>query len=202
MPKAAVFAALALGTAPQLAPMMRRQALPDGLEDLLCVFARREEAIVALMAALELDERMMLVDCIDNYIQKVVLHADGSPHRLLGGTASSSRAELRGNLKLLLEGLHPDKAGGSWKVAYAPRVIDAWREVSEGRAAGTAARAARRSRARRQLSWIAQPIAPRTRQRVGRRIGWAIVAVLAAALVFPWRIVEAALIDVATRMAP
>ena len=202
MAKPAVFAALALGTAPQLAPVMRRQALPDGMGDLLCVFARREEVIVAMMAELEMDDRMMLTDCVDNFIQKVVLHPEGAPHRMLAGTASSSRAELRGHLKLLLDGLHPDKTGGSWKAAYAPRVIAAWREVSQGRGLVPAARPAGGHRTREQLAWIAQPLFQGDRARARRRMGWTLAAVLVGALVLPWRALERALFDVATRMAP
>ena len=200
MPNAALGAALALASRPTLAAVMRRQPLPEGLQDLLGACARREDALQALSDAPEVD-RLALLASIDNYIQRIVLHPTGDSYRLLGGTAASSRSELRGHMKLLLEGLHPDKAGDSWRTSYAQRVIEAWREVSAGRAVELAIPKARRRRAVRQIPWIPEAVPARRRG----QLSWRAVVVLAVAgvaLVVLWRSVEASLMAPAGSFSP
>lgn len=199
MPSPALAAALALASAPTLAQVMRLRPLPDGVGELLGVFARREDDIAALLDDLALD-RAMLADCVDNYIQKIVLHPGGTPYRMLAGTPASSRAQLRRHMKLLLEGLHPDKAGGSWKASYAPRVIEAWREVSSGRAIPGAPPPAKANRRLRLLPWIAHPI-PRQGRKWSWRIGLALLAAVSA-IAFHWRSMEASLLDIAGSLSP
>ena len=203
MPSPAVAAALTLASAPSLALAMRQRALPEGVDELLRVFARKEEAIGSLLGRLDID-RQVFMDCVDNYVQKVVLYPGGDPFRALGGARTSSRDVLRRNMALLMEGLHPDKAGGAWRSAYAPRVLEAWREVSSGRAHATSfvetGAPLGRPRARR-LAWIPQAIAPAPSSRRSWRVMLAILAV-AAALAFGWRSVETSLLAMTESFSP
>ena len=203
MPSPAIAAALALASAPTLASAMRRRPLPEGVEELLRVFARKEEAIAPLLSRLDLD-RQLFMDCVDNYIQKVVLHPAGDPFRALAGTRSSSRDVLRRNMALLMEGLHPDKSGGAWKSAYAPRVLEAWREVSSGRAQAAASIDVSPSGVGgrpRRVAWIAHPVPAAPAKRRTWRLGLALLGVVVA-LAYGWRSVEASLVAMTESLAP
>lgn len=199
MPSPAIAAALALASDPTLAPAMRKRPLPEGVDEILKVFARREEDLTRLLRRVNLDCDDF-VDCVDNYIQKIVLHPSGDPYRMLAGTPEMSRADLRLNMKFLLEGLHPDKTGGSWKSAYAPRVIDAWRDISSGRAVAQKWPMAS-SRRRRRLPWISHPVPARQRRSVPWRM-WLVLAGVIAALFHEWPRVESSILAIAGSFSP
>lgn len=200
MPSPAIAAALALASAPTLAAALRKRPLPDGVDELLCVFAGREDDILRLVGPLELDP-LFFADCVDNYIQKVVLHPSGDPFRLLAGTPSSTRESLRHNMKLLLEGLHPDKLDGSWKSAYAPRVIEAWQAVSSGRAVSIPPPGPALRSARRQLAWIPHPVPASSAPRFSWRGRLALLAA-GVALALAWLVFEPSLFAISESLSP
>jgi len=124
----ALDAALALAANPLLAPNMRRQDLPPGIEVLLRALSGNPEALAALVGMARISERKVL-DALENYVQQVMLFNGAPPHRILGVATSASREDMRTHMRLLMIWLHPDRSGVEWRAAFSARVLSAWREA-------------------------------------------------------------------------
>ena len=117
----AIEAAVALAGNSGLAHLFRVRPLPEGVREVLVILADQNSSNVTL------DVRHKL----ENYVLQVLLYRGAPPHRLLGVNQGVTRQEMRTNMALLMRWLHPDSLGeGGWRSAYAPRVLNAWKELS------------------------------------------------------------------------
>ena len=63
------------------------------------------------------------------FLEQVLLHADADSYRVLGATREASYAELRRNMTLLLQWLHPDLDRREARSVFAARVTRAWNDL-------------------------------------------------------------------------
>lgn len=188
----AIDLALDLARTPALAAVMRGQALPSDLLDVIRIAAGCPEASKAALAAKPEPLRVIQAAAI-LYLEEMLFFPDAGLYRNLGVSAGASKAQMRLHMRWLLQWLHPDHNSDETAALLAARVISAWRELGRrDRPEGGAESSARHQPASRQPSpnyprrratmrvrWIAVPIpsAPSARRR-GRR---AVTLVLAAA---------------------
>ena len=63
------------------------------------------------------------------FLEQVLLHADADSYRVLGATRGAPYTELRRNMTLLLQWLHPDIDRGDLRSVFAARVTRAWDDL-------------------------------------------------------------------------
>ena len=63
------------------------------------------------------------------FVEQILLDPDADSYRVLGSVPSSSSADLRRNMALLVRWLHPDVAKGADRSRYVARVTYAWDDV-------------------------------------------------------------------------
>ena len=167
----AIDMALDLARMPAFAPSMSASPLPADVLEVIRIAAESPEACRA--AALATGEpEPVLVEAARFYLQQVLFREEADCYRVLGIRPDESRAAARDHMRWLLQWLHPDRNGG-WDAVYAKRIVNAWREVSNGShaagnsrpTAGAESRGqvspgdnrARRFSASVRLPWIARP---------------------------------------------
>lgn len=122
---AAVRAAIALYLTPSQVRAARQGPMADNIHFLMRIVAGDQEAIAT---ATEIDGRPahLIEKAACFYIEQILFAPDADSYRILGGDRSTSTAELRRNMALLLRWLHPDTTPSKDVAVYAARVIDAW----------------------------------------------------------------------------
>ncbi len=195
----ALEAAFALARNPVLAPVMREQPLPSGVDIVMKIVAREAGALTDVLDRTHL-ERAFVVMAVELYVQQVLLFPGAPPHRVLGVEPGATRQQMRTHMRWLLLWLHPDHSHPGWRTAFAGRVIDAWRDVSRqpGLQPALTAHPDRpspppsRARATRPTRWLAQPVPirlhvnPRARRVKRLRLGVALVATMAGIVGVAW----------------
>jgi hypothetical protein len=121
---AALRIAIDLLNVPSRARSLKSRALPQGVDLLLRIAARDQEAE---QAAAESAGRPPIIirEAATFFIEQILLAPDSDNYRVLGASRDAPIAELRRNMALLLKGMHPDM-GDEVRSLFAHRVISAW----------------------------------------------------------------------------
>jgi hypothetical protein len=122
---------MALRRAPRLARVMRSMRLPEGLTFLLQILSGEREARVEAQRVTRLDEDA-IVSIVEFYVLQVMLFRGASSRRILGVEPGAERSQIRRNMVYLMIWLHPDREASPWRVVFARRVLDAWRQIERG----------------------------------------------------------------------
>lgn len=175
----AIDLAVDLARAPALAGVMRQQALPPDILDVIRLAAGCPEASKAAVAATRQPIELLRTAAIF-YLEQMLFFPDAGLHRNLGVGPGASRAEMRLHMRWLMQWLHPDHNSSETAALLAQRVIQAWHEL--GRRDHAAAHVARppalrrassnppKRRPKMRVRWIPVPLetappAPRRRWR-------------------------------------
>ena len=165
----AIDMALDLARMPAFAPSMSASPLPADVLEVIRIAAESPEACRA--AALATGEpEQALVEAARFYLQQVLFRDEADCYRILGVRPDEPREAARDHMRWLLRWLHPDRNDG-WDAVYAKRIVNAWREVSNGSQAGNSRPLSGerrnefnsgRNKAKRfsssfRIPWIAQP---------------------------------------------
>jgi hypothetical protein len=130
-PNHALESAIALSRAPRLTRVMRSMPLPEGLTFLLQILSGERQALVEAQQMTGLDEKVIL-SIIEFYVLRVLLFRGASSHRILGVEPEAERSQMRRHMGYLMNWLHPDREASTLRVAFARRVLDAWRQIASG----------------------------------------------------------------------
>jgi hypothetical protein len=126
----AIDMALDLARMPAFAPSMSASPLPADVLEVIRIAAESPEACRA--AALATGEsEPVLVEAARFYLQQVLFREEADCYRVLGIRPDEPREAARDHMRWLLRWLHPDR-NGNWDAVYAKRIVNAWREVSNG----------------------------------------------------------------------
>ena len=117
--------AVELANRPNLAGIMREQALPSGVLDLIRIAAGCRETLQSAVkitgaGELEIKEASVL------FLQQVLFTPTASYYRVLGVQPDAPQAELREHMRWLMKWLHPDQSQSDWESTFAARVVAAW----------------------------------------------------------------------------
>lgn len=129
----ALHAALALLQDPVSVRKYHRAELPSGVRVMLAVVGGNEDAIAQAQQYTG-QSREKLQEAAAFFVEQVLLDYDSDSYRVLGGTQSSSYADLRQNMALLMRWLHPDLQGQGKRAAidrevFSSRVTRAWEDL-------------------------------------------------------------------------
>jgi DnaJ domain len=113
---------------PSQAAVIRASPLPCGLVVLLRIAAGNEEAIRQMSAA-EGRSLEIIREAATFFLEQVLLHPDSDSYRVLGASCEASHAELRQNMSLLLQWLHPDLDRHDPRSVFVARVTRAWNDL-------------------------------------------------------------------------
>jgi len=121
---------------PPQAALFRARPLPDGVLILLRVAAGDTDATIEACVSVG-RPRETVCEAVAFFLEQVLLHPDADSYRVLGAPSEASYAELRRNMTLLLQWLHPDLDRHGARSVFAARVTRAWNDLktSERRAA-------------------------------------------------------------------
>ena len=124
----ALRAAINLLHRPSQVALIRAGPLPDGVLILLRIAAGDAEETNQVSAS-EGRPREMVREAASFFLEQVLLHADADSYRVLGATREASYAQLRRNMTLLLQWLHPDLDCGDARSVFAAKVTRAWNDI-------------------------------------------------------------------------
>jgi hypothetical protein len=110
---------------------MRSMRLPEGLTFLLQILSGEREARVEAQRVTRLDEDE-IVSIVEFYVLQVMLFRGASSRRILGVEPGAERSQIRRHMGYLMSWLHPDREASPWRVVFARRVLDAWRQIERG----------------------------------------------------------------------
>ena len=130
-PNHALESAIALSRAPRLTRVMRSTRLPEGLTFLLRILSGERQPLVEAQQMTRLDEKV-IVSIVEFYVLRVMLFRGASSHRILGVEPEAERSQIRRHMGYLMNWLHPDRETSTWRMAFARRVLDAWRQIESG----------------------------------------------------------------------
>jgi hypothetical protein len=171
-PNRALDAAIALSQTPTLAAAMRARELPTGVKLLLRILANEPGALSEARSLTGISDEHLVV-IAELYVMRVVVYRGAPARRVLGVGSGADRAEMRRHMGYLLTWLHPDKSSGTWPIAFATRVIAAWRSIDRGgEDESPPVRLPVSSRSRRSLRvpWIPLPVDVSRRSRHSRTV--------------------------------
>jgi hypothetical protein len=168
----ALDAAIALSQTPTLAAAMRAQELPTGVKLLLRILANEADALSEARNLTGMSNTE-LIAIVELYVMRVLLYRGAPARRVLGVGSDADRTEMRRHMAYLLAWLHPDKSPGAWPIAFASRVIAAWRSIDRGRE--DESRPGRlpvssRSRRSHRVPWIPLPVEATRKSRHLRKV--------------------------------
>lgn len=128
---AAIQLALKLVAHPAAAKTLARGKLPAGTGLLLKIAARKEDALRLAAAASGQPEEATWEAAVF-FIEQVLFAPQADSYRILGTTSEANRSELRRNMVLLMQWLHPDRQAASIgrsdfdRTIFIHRVTQAW----------------------------------------------------------------------------
>jgi DnaJ domain len=119
---------------PSQAVLIRAGPLPEGVHVLLRIAAGDEEAISQTSEGWSRDT---VREAAAFFLEQVLLHPNCDSYRVLGASSEASHGQLRQNMSLLLQWLHPDLDRREARSVFVARVTRAWNDLktSERRAA-------------------------------------------------------------------
>jgi len=124
----AVRQALDLMHVPSRVRVTRADPLPPGIEILLRIAAGDTEALAKAAELTGRDERE-IEGAAGFYIEQILLSSEADAYRILGANAHASSGELRRNMALLMQWLHPDKNVEGDRSIFASRITRAWENL-------------------------------------------------------------------------
>jgi hypothetical protein len=124
----ALRAALTLLHLPSQAALIRAGPLPEGLLVLLRITAGDSELINQASTS-HGASRELVCEAASFFLEQVLLHPDADSYRVLGASSEASYSELRRNMTLLLQWLHPDIDRRDGRSVFAARVTRAWDDL-------------------------------------------------------------------------
>jgi hypothetical protein len=124
----AVKVAIDLLHLPSQAALTRASALPDDILALLRIAAGDTEA-TNQAAMSEGRSPEMVREAAGFFLEQVLFHEDADSYRVLGSTSKASYPELRRNMALLLQWLHPDVDHGEARSVFTAKVTRAWNDL-------------------------------------------------------------------------
>ena len=126
---------------PSQAALIRAGPLPDDVLILLRI-AAGDEKVTNQASVSEGRSPEMIREAAAFFLEQVLFHADADSYRVLGVTSKASYPELRRNMNLLLQWLHPDLDRREARSVFAAKVTRAWNDLKtpERRAAYDRAR--------------------------------------------------------------
>jgi hypothetical protein len=130
-PNHALESAITLWRAPRLVRVMRSMRLPEGLTFLLRILSGERQALVEAERMTRLDEGD-IISIVEFYVLQVMLFRGASSRRILGVEPGAERSQIRRHMGYLMSWLHPDREASTWRVVFARRVLDAWRQIERG----------------------------------------------------------------------
>jgi hypothetical protein len=130
-PNHALDSAMTLWRAPRLVRVMRSTRLPEGLTFLLRILSGERQALVEAQRMTRLDEDA-IISIVEFYVLQVMLFRGASSRRILGVEPGAERSQIRRHMGYLMSWLHPDREASTWRVVFARRVLDAWRQIERG----------------------------------------------------------------------
>jgi hypothetical protein len=113
---------------PSQATLIRASPLPDDVLILLRIAAGEKEA-TNQASVLEDRPPEMVREAAAFFLEQVLFHADADSYRALGATSKASSPELRRNMTLLLQWLHPDLDHSKTRSVFAAKVTCAWNDL-------------------------------------------------------------------------
>jgi hypothetical protein len=129
----AIDVALDLARMPALAQVLRRQALPPDVLDVIRVAAECPEASKLALATTQ-EPMRVLQSAAALYLEEMLFFPEATFHRNLGVSPGASKAQMRLHMRWLMRWLHPDHNPNAVAALLAARVINAWQVL--GRAGG------------------------------------------------------------------
>ena len=182
--------AVDLASSPGLAPLLRRQSLPDDVLTVIRIAARSAETLDRVARSTGHDQEF-LAEAAALYLEQVLFFQTADSYRTLGVTSTASHETISQNMRWLMRWLHPDHDQHEWESTFAKRVSAAWEDLKSpdrrsnyDRWRGANSSPKRRSR-RNRMPWIARPRGPTsTRSSLPRIVAAALAGVLVAAAIF------------------
>jgi hypothetical protein len=98
---------------------------------LLRILSGERDALVEAQLLSRLNEDA-LIPIVEFYVLQVMLFRGAPAPRVLGVEPGTERSQIRRHMGYLMGWLHPDKEASTWRVIFARRVLDAWRQVEKG----------------------------------------------------------------------
>jgi hypothetical protein len=176
----AIDLALDLARMPALAAILRKQALPSDILEVIRIAAGCPEASKAAVGSTQESPRVIKAAAI-LYLEEMLFFPDADLHRNLGIAADGSRAQMRLHMRWLLRWLHPDHNSDEMAALLAGRVIKAWHELGRrDRPERNAERSAPQQPASRK------PGPRNLRRRSSMRVRWIAVPIPSVASTY-WR---------------
>jgi hypothetical protein len=130
-PNHALDSAIALWQAPRRARVMRSMRIPEGLTLLLRILAGERQALVEAQSLTRLDEDA-IISIVEFYVLQIMLFRGAPPRRVLGVEPGAERNQIRRHMGYLMSWLHPDREASGWRLVFARRVLDSWRQIEKG----------------------------------------------------------------------
>ena len=124
--------AVTLYRQPVQARSLERQALPEGIAQLLRIAAEGEATAAQFSAAAGSSPSELHAAAIF-YLQTIVFHHSASDARLLALSTPIDQARLKDHKRLILKWLHPDRNHNSWESKLFLRVQAAALRLENGR---------------------------------------------------------------------
>jgi hypothetical protein len=145
----ALKAAVHLLQFPSQAALIRAGPLPEGVLILLRIAAGDEEAVSQTEEGWSRDA---VREAAVFFLEQVLLHPDSDSYRVLGASSGASHGELRHNLSLLLQWLHPDLDRREARSVFVSRVTRAWNDLKTPERRAAYDRALQSARAKKSAS--------------------------------------------------
>ena len=113
---------------PSQAARTRASQLPDDVLILLRI-AAGDEKITKQASASEGRSPEMIRAAATFFLEQVLFHTDADSYRVLAATSDASHSELRRNMTLLMQWLHPDLDHCEARSVFAAKVTRAWNDL-------------------------------------------------------------------------
>jgi hypothetical protein len=114
--------------APSRLVHVRRDPLPNGVQDLLRIASG--DAPLIQSAAMRTERSAATIrEAAVFFIEQVLLEPPADSYRVLGARPDAPAADLRRNMALMMRWLHPDTSSGQHQTVFAERVTRAWEDV-------------------------------------------------------------------------
>ena len=113
---------------PTTVRLMRKSPLPADVGVLIRIAAGEDEALARAVETTGRSGREISAAAAF-YIEQILLAPESDAYRMLGAATGATPVELRRNMALLMQWLHPDKNFSAERSVFASRVAAAWENL-------------------------------------------------------------------------